>query len=546
MYSINFRQGALCHSVAHSRQAHLYGVCLVVILSEALTSLRRKVVQATGDGEEEVRPALSLGKTWILTVSFMMLANELLKKSPKHALGQSDTFNPWSGSSTPNPSTALIFPIRSIYVMKSTSEKTAARHPELSNLQQTKSLVIIQSSVLRLFGFLPYCHEESGLAARQSSITKYFCSHALPCLAVAVLIGNAFFGAITTIRMFGVIIMTNRGQTAGWLRYLLYYSPDLSSSIRTCCVLVVIFAKRNSWTALVQQSIELTALLFPNSEAEHRVYAKLNRLSVVCFIASFASYILWYSISTVEFAAGRNSTSLTEIRFYPLSFALIQTEYVILDVFFRAVPFVFSQQVHFCGVCLVVILSEALTGLRREIVQATASCGTMTNELVQRWSAIHVNMMRFLEEVSEMFQLIFLVVYVSDFVNVIGSLAFVLSSDLVTSNWSYVHYAGTFAIFGLYASLLTLPLIQVFEKSSSLPDKIYFLTVAVKDHNEKSTTDYVSYWRLLDELRQFEKSCRHHPLVFTGCKVISFTRELLLGTWTLTVSFMILANELLK
>ncbi|OWA53656.1 hypothetical protein BV898_18077 [Hypsibius exemplaris] len=134
-------------------------------------------------------------------------------------------------------------------------------------------------------------------------------------------------------------------------------------------------------------------------------------------------------------------------------------------------------------------------------------------------------MIRFLGEISQTFQLIFSVMYVSDFVNVTGSLAFVLSSELVTSNWSYVHYAGTFGIFGVYSSLSTLALIRVCGKSAS---------------------DHGSYGLVVDELRQFEKSCRHHPLVFTGCNVISFTRELLLGTWTLTVSFMILANELLK
>ncbi|OWA54225.1 hypothetical protein BV898_18636 [Hypsibius exemplaris] len=430
--------------------------------------------------------------------------------------------------------------------MKSTIEKTAVRHPEHSNLRQPKGLIIVQSSVLRLAGLLPFCHEESGLAARRSSIPKYIRSHALPCLAIAVLIGNVFFSATSTIRMFGIIIIANRGQTAGWLRRLLYYSPDLSSSIRTCCVLVVVFAKRNCWRTLIQHSIELTALLFPNPEAEQRVYAKINRLSVVCFTASFASYIFWFSITWVEFCAGNNITSAAEMSFYPVPFYISLKGYVILDVFFRAIPFVLSQQAHLCGVCLVVILSEALTGLRCEIVQATASCETVTNKHVQRWSAIHVRMMRFLGEISQTFQLIFLVMYVSDFVNVIGSLAFVLSSELVTSNWSYVHYAGTFGIFGVYASLSTLPLIRVCEKSSSLPEEVYFLTVAMKDHNEKSARDHVSHWRLLDELQQFEKSCRDHLLVFSGCKVISFTRELLLGTWTLTVSFMILANELLK
>ncbi|OWA53654.1 hypothetical protein BV898_18075 [Hypsibius exemplaris] len=427
--------------------------------------------------------------------------------------------------------------------MKSTSEKTAEKHFEHPNLRQPKGLFIIQTFVLRLAGFLPYCQE---LGARRSSIPKYIRSHALSCLAVAVLIGNALYSTISTIRMIGIIIMTNRGQTGGWLRNVLYFSPDITASIRTCCVLVIIFAKRSNWITLIQHSIELITLLCPNYETEHRIYAKINRLSVFCFMASFVSYIFWFSITWVSFDVGNNITSVTAIPFYPLPFALIQTDYVILDVLFRAVPFVLSQQAHFCGVCLVIILSETLTGFRREIVQATASCETVTNELVQRWGAIHVKMMRFLGEISDTFQLIFLVMYVSDFVNVIGSLAFVLSSDLVTSNWSYVHYAGTFIIYGVYASFSAFPLIRVCEKSSSLPEEVYFLTVAVKDHNQKLTTNHGSYRHLVEELLQFEKSCCRHPLVFTSCKVISFTRELLLGTWTLTVSFMILAKELLK
>ncbi|OWA54219.1 hypothetical protein BV898_18630 [Hypsibius exemplaris] len=96
-------------------------------------------------------------------------------------------------------------------------------------------------------------------------------------------------------------------------------------------------------------------------------------------------------------------------------------------------PFILFQQAHLCSVFLVVILSETLTGLHREITQASVD---VTIEKVQRWLKSHVRMLDFVEEISGMVRLIFFTTYVSDVLNVIGSLAFFPSSELITSNLS--------------------------------------------------------------------------------------------------------------
>ncbi|OWA54820.1 hypothetical protein BV898_19214 [Hypsibius exemplaris] len=75
--------------------------------------------------------------------------------------------------------------------------------------------------------------------------------------------------------------------------------------------------------------------------------------------------------------------------------------------------------------------------------------------------------MELVDEISKTFQVIFILSYVMDFLNVIGSSAFFLNANMVTSYWSYIYYTATFCMFGLYATALAYPLIQVVEKPTT-------------------------------------------------------------------------------
>ncbi|OWA54221.1 hypothetical protein BV898_18632 [Hypsibius exemplaris] len=337
----------------------------------------------------------------------------------------------------------------------------------------------------------------------------------------------------------------DKAVKSGWLRNLLYYLPDLTAAARSFIVLTIILYKRSRWPALRQHTLELVKACFPgDSDCERRFYRKLKWNSLALLVATVIAYAYWVAVSWVETIKARNLTSFDgEVDFHPVPLNLTLRQYIELDSVFRSFPFILSVQAHLCGVFVVVILSETLTVLHLEMAQAGVE---LTKEKVHRWFRVHTRMLHYVKEVSGMFQLIFLTTYVLDFLNVIGSLAFFISSELVTTNWSYLHYVGTSCIFGVYATASVVPLIQVHEKGANLPEAAYLLAVAVKDQNEQLVVPDPNYTLLDKELRRFEKSCRHHPLTFTGLSYVHFTRELLFGTWTLTVSFLIVANELFK
>ncbi|OWA54220.1 hypothetical protein BV898_18631 [Hypsibius exemplaris] len=427
-----------------------------------------------------------------------------------------------------------------------------------TNRRSKSDLFICHAPVLRWTGFLPL-----GRGSSTETCARKFTSYALTCLAVALLMGNVSYSFVAVSRMLGEVFAQTTSHTPGklsftdqgsinktvngsWLRTLLYYVPDLTAAARSFIVLAIILYKRNRWTNLQQHTLELVKACFPgDSDIEIRLYRKVKWISMASLVATVLSYLYWTAVSWVDNIRASNLTSLdAEVVFYPIPLSLTLRQYVELDAVLRTFPFILSQQAHLCGVFLVVILSETLTGFHREIAQASVD---VTIEKVQRWLRLHVRMLDFVEEVSEMFQLIFLTTYVSDFLNVIGSLAFLLSSELITSDWSYLHYIGTSCIFGVYATTSVVPLIRVHEKGASLPEAAFRLAVMTgKDQNEQMTTPDLSYALLDKALRRFEKSCRHHPLMFTGLNYVHFTRELLFGTWALTVSFLILANELFK
>ncbi|OWA54822.1 hypothetical protein BV898_19216 [Hypsibius exemplaris] len=140
----------------------------------------------------------------------------------------------------------------------------------------------------------------------------------------------------------------------------------------------------------------------------------------------------------------------------------------LLDAVFGTLPYTLSHKAQLCGVFLAVILSEGLTRLRGEIAQETKDAVALTTERVHRWGMVHMRMKELVEKIGEMFQGIFLVSFVSGFSNVIGSSVFFISSDMVTSSWSYVHSLGIMCIFGGSATAMAYPLIQVLEKTWAL------------------------------------------------------------------------------
>ncbi|OWA54218.1 hypothetical protein BV898_18629 [Hypsibius exemplaris] len=418
-----------------------------------------------------------------------------------------------------------------------------------------KEFPLVQESLLRRTGFLPL-GDEKLVPSRFFKCT----SKAMAWMAMAFLVTNALYNATMILRMCRKIASPNldgqpvlaiEGGYDHWLHSLLYYLPDLTATGRGLPVLATMYYKRNRWAGLKQRTNEFVAYCFTDPDAERRLYRKIKLLSVgSCFI-TIVSYILWVSCAWTETVIGllanNGSLSHLEIQFYPFPIRLSLVQRIVLDSFFTTLPYILSQQAQLCGVFLVIILSEGLTRLREEIVRERENLGSLTTERVHRWVMIHARMMELVDEIGETFQVIFLLSYVLDFLNVIGSSAFFLNANMITSYWSYIYYIATFCMFGLNATALAYPLIQVVEKSATLPDALYLLTLTLEDHKQNQlTAEHGSLREISERLRQFELSCRNHPLIFTGLKYVYFTRELLTRTWTLTVSFMILANELLK
>ncbi|OWA54824.1 hypothetical protein BV898_19218 [Hypsibius exemplaris] len=447
--------------------------------------------------------------------------------------------------------------------MTPTVDSTAKSHPikeapfpfHRTGKSKAKGFLLVQESLLRRTGFLPLC-DKTLVPSRLLKCT----SKAMAWMAMAFLVTNALYNFTTILRVFRKVASPNLdGQPVlavnegheHWLHSLLYFLPDLTATGRGLPVLATMYYKRNRWAGLKQRAIEFVAYCFTDPDAERRLYRKIRLLSVGSIFITIVSYILWVSAAWTEavqgLVANNDSLSYLEIQFYPFPIRLSLVQRIVLDSFFTTLPYILSQQAQLCGVFLVIILSEGLTRLREEIVRERENLGSLTTERVHRWVMIHARMMELIDEIGETFQVIFLLSYVLDFLNVIGSSAFFLNANMITSYWSYIYYTATFCMFGLYATALAYPLIQVVEKSATLPDALYLLTLTLEDHKQNQpTSERDSSKEISKRLRQFELSCRNHPLIFTGLKYVYFTRELLTRTWTLTVSFMILANELLK
>ncbi|OQV18009.1 hypothetical protein BV898_07950 [Hypsibius exemplaris] len=152
----------------------------------------------------------------------------------------------------------------------------------------------------------------------------------------------------------------------------------------------------------------------------------------------------------------------------------LRVQYVLIECLFGILPFLLSQQAQLCEIILVTLLFRSLSRFLHEIRDEGLAYQNHTGDViltfhkVHRWRKIHARMKRFVADVLDSFQFIFLVGYLSDTLNVLGSTSFIISTDLVTSYWSYLHSIGTFVTFELFASLFSLPLIQVHESSIDL------------------------------------------------------------------------------
>ncbi|OQV12723.1 hypothetical protein BV898_13043 [Hypsibius exemplaris] len=138
---------------------------------------------------------------------------------------------------------------------------------------------------------------------------------------------------------------------------------------------------------------------------------------------------------------------------------------------------------------------------------------------LQKWAEAHVHLLSLMNRLNAQFGAILLFAYSLDIIVVLGSASWLLTSNANSTIWYYATSFSGVLVFGVYTTILPWPLVSVHKKK---PKGVF------------------------KELKQLERSWRDYPFVFTGMGLFNFTSELLIGTWTLLASFMLVAREILR
>ncbi|OWA50195.1 hypothetical protein BV898_14720 [Hypsibius exemplaris] len=164
-----------------------------------------------------------------------------------------------------------------------------------------------------------------------------------------------------------------------------------------------------------------------------------------------------------------------------------------------------------------------------------------TDRSLRRWMAVHLRTLLVTDRINAMFGGVFFTTFAADTVTLLCQAARVITSTRVDAI-SYSFIAVTVGLFGVYSTLLPVPMVLALEESDGLSPLVHILSALTKRGIGESSdaSDYKQ--RLL----QFELACRHHSCALSGAGIFYFSRRNLVGIWTFVLTFLLIANELLN
>jgi hypothetical protein len=338
-----------------------------------------------------------------------------------------------------------------------------------------RSFFLLQTKLLQMMGFLPSgCDQSAVPLLSRGRILQT----SLSCFAATLLIGTTVCNCLRGAKIiYGVILPVSVGKYQGTTALLdiLEMIPFFTKDLRSLIVLTVFFVKRNSLKNLLVESYDLVDSCFPNQQSKQLLFRKIKRKSVIFFILSLGFHILWESLGWLDyFTGGHNRNLWSEDIIAPFLKEIYAWQFLIIDSFFSTFPFFLSQQVFLCAIILVVILSEAFQILERELMHETMSYRLQEGSFVTRetrkrtliklksWERNHLFLLAFTKSVNDFFALIFLTVYGLDVLTMFSFASWTVTSGSKSPS-VYAFAMGSVLLFGSYATILPIPMVQVHE-----------------------------------------------------------------------------------
>ena len=338
---------------------------------------------------------------------------------------------------------------------------------------------IIQIPILRFTGFIPY--HDGNNSWKTLSVQRKIFVLAGCVISWSILLGTAVFASLKIAEVgygfrsyFPGVTSTDKKRST--ILDVFFYLPDGAINVRCFLVLAIFHAKRHSFNELSDNIFTLVETFFEDAEVKQALYRKIKKTSLILMVSTTMIFLAWPLIVWPETLASINGTLQSEINTPPIPLNLAHWQFLFIEIFFRHLPYILSQQVYLCAIVFSLFLSEVLTVMSREIKAETA----LNNEQfpssskkrlhgiddwkLRRWKDAYVRLMVINRSVNEHFDFIFLLTYSLDFLAVLGSASWLLTGDEKSSVLYYVSSFTGILVFGAFATLLPLPFVIFHEK----------------------------------------------------------------------------------
>jgi hypothetical protein len=340
-------------------------------------------------------------------------------------------------------------------------------------------MLLPQIIVLKITGILPFYDRSK---TPRPTLTQKVLQTGLTAVAVCFLIGTLLSSGLQgAIFLWGVFHPDPSMNSSETIFTILRELPFFFVNCRGFFVLLIFFIKRNSFSILLQETFTLIRNSFSSQQAE-KLMRRFHQVSVVLFVVTVALNVLWESVTWLMFFQTTPNITfdgdqgLTPI---PVKFPQIYT--LFLTIFFRACPFIASQQIFVCSMVIVMVLTEAINELDRKIKEETVffeeqkfTSGIIgeqqiesTESKVKSWEYSYLRLQLFLQSINGFFGLIFFLIYGMDFVAVLGFTSSLIqnsqSSHVLESTATWIFCV---IVFLSYGTLFFWPLVLVYEKVS--------------------------------------------------------------------------------
>ncbi|OQV20618.1 hypothetical protein BV898_05437 [Hypsibius exemplaris] len=433
--------------------------------------------------------------------------------------------------------------------------------------QSFNAIFSIQSEVLTLCGFIsPNSAATVELPAR--STLGCLRSTVGAATAVLILISTLYPTAMSISKILLVLVTANsttESKQFGLIEFM-EQIPYILINLRAFVVLLEFFLKRHRWTTLSMEASQVFCQLQPPLPYRYYACATARGISWFAFALTAAAAVGWESMNQIDiFVSNPNRTLLSDDVWRPLPIKVHAWQHIIHLALFRLLPFILSQQVYLCAMSLARVVYLRLDQLKRSIAREIAEhtlCADWhwhshwsntlaasnsrqirllaTKQSLAQWEACHFQLLRLTDSVNRHFQWTFLAGFGIDYLTILC-----MASRMVTGTahtvLNNVFAVGTMALFGVYIAGSAITFIRVHDTSSQLFKPVGELSTAVGHHNDKDEEQR----RLWVGLGRFERICLTNICYCHGFKLVVYTRNFLVQALISTVSFVILAKNVL-